>query len=114
LLAAGENLQQLDLKKHGNTRKCSHVVGDRHIAVQQVEEHETRQRRQPARRERKPMMIPVYEGEVPSLTTEQMIEVDRAMVQDLRIELIQMMENAGLTLCRASPVTTRWGAVRRE
>ena len=41
------------------------------------------------------MTIPIYEGEVPSLTTEQMIEVDRAMIQDLRIELIQMMENAG-------------------
>ncbi len=33
--------------------------------------------------------------DVPCLTTEQMIEVDRAMVEDLRIELIQMMENAG-------------------
>jgi len=41
------------------------------------------------------MTIPIYEGEVPSLTTEQMIEVDRAMMQDMRIELIQMMENAG-------------------
>jgi hypothetical protein len=34
------------------------------------------------------MTIPIYEGEVPSLTTEQMIEVDRAMMQDMRIELI--------------------------
>ena len=32
---------------------------------------------------------------VPSLTTEQMVEVDRAMIEDHRIELIQMMENAG-------------------
>ncbi len=32
---------------------------------------------------------------IPSLTTAQMIEVDRAMVEDLGISLIQMMENAG-------------------
>jgi NAD(P)H-hydrate epimerase len=32
---------------------------------------------------------------IPSLTTAQMIEVDRAMVEDYHIELIQMMENAG-------------------
>jgi NAD(P)H-hydrate epimerase len=50
------------------------------------------------------MMIPIYEGEVPSLTTEQMIEVDRAMMQDLRIELIQMMENAGRTLAHLARV----------
>jgi NAD(P)H-hydrate epimerase len=34
------------------------------------------------------------------LTTEQMIEVDRAMIEDLHIELIQMMENAGRNLAR--------------
>jgi NAD(P)H-hydrate epimerase len=50
------------------------------------------------------MMIPIYEGEVPSLTTEQMIEVDRAMMQDLRIELIQMMENAGRNLAHLARV----------
>ena len=33
-------------------------------------------------------------GEVPYLTTEQMVEVDRAMMEDIKIELIQMMENA--------------------
>lgn len=32
---------------------------------------------------------------IPSLTTAQMIEVDRAMIEDCHIELIQMMENAG-------------------
>ncbi len=37
-------------------------------------------------------------GEVPDLTTEQMIEVDRAMIEDSKIELIQMMENAGRNL----------------
>lgn len=54
--------------------------------------------------EKKPMTIPIYEGEVPSLTTEQMIEVDRAMMQDLRIELIQMMENAGRNLAHLARV----------
>jgi len=44
------------------------------------------------------MSIPSYKGEIPYLTTEQMIEVDRAMIEDYRIELIQMMENAGRTL----------------
>jgi NAD(P)H-hydrate epimerase len=50
------------------------------------------------------MTIPIYEGEVPSLTTEQMIEVDRAMMQDLHIELIQMMENAGRHLAHLARV----------
>jgi NAD(P)H-hydrate epimerase len=36
--------------------------------------------------------------ELPSLTMEQMREVDRAMVEDLHIELVQMMENAGRNL----------------
>lgn len=36
--------------------------------------------------------------ELPSLTTEQMREVDRAMVEDYGIQLIQMMENAGRAL----------------
>ena len=45
---------------------------------------------------------------VPALTTEQMRAVDRAMVDDLHIELIQMMENAGrnlaeLAISRFSP-----------
>ena len=34
------------------------------------------------------------------LTTDQMIEVDRVMIEDLHIELIQMMENAGRNLAR--------------
>jgi NAD(P)H-hydrate epimerase len=37
-------------------------------------------------------------GKVPHLTTEQMVEVDRAMIEDYKIELIQMMENAGRNL----------------
>ncbi len=43
-------------------------------------------------------MIPTYTGELPYLTTEQMIEVDRAMIEDYSIGLIQMMENAGRNL----------------
>lgn len=41
---------------------------------------------------------PIYAGEVPYLTTDQMREVDRAMIEDFHIELIQMMENAGRNL----------------
>lgn len=43
-------------------------------------------------------MIPTFSGDAPYLTTEQMIEVDRAMMEDFRIDLIQMMENAGRSL----------------
>ncbi len=35
---------------------------------------------------------------IPDLTTEQMVEVDRAMIEDFGIELVQMMENAGRNL----------------
>ncbi len=41
------------------------------------------------------MSITNVDVPVPWLTTEQMVEVDRAMIEDLGIELIQMMENAG-------------------
>ena len=44
------------------------------------------------------MTWPIYSGDIPYLTTEQMIEVDRAMMHDYKIELIQMMENAGRNL----------------
>ena len=45
------------------------------------------------------MDIPIYaKNDVPYLTTEQMIEVDRAMMKDYQILLIQMMENAGRNL----------------
>ena len=36
--------------------------------------------------------------EIPSLTTSQMREVDRAMVEDYGVQLLQMMENAGRNL----------------
>ncbi|KAA1249190.1 NAD(P)H-hydrate epimerase [Mycobacterium simiae] len=42
----------------------------------------------------------VAAAELGWLTREQMVEVDRVMMQDLRIELIQMMENAGQHLAR--------------
>lgn len=38
--------------------------------------------------------------DIPYLTTDQMREVDRAMIEDYGIELIQMMENAGLNLAQ--------------
>ena len=36
--------------------------------------------------------------DIPYLTTDQMREVDRAMIEDYHIELVQMMENAGRNL----------------
>jgi NAD(P)H-hydrate epimerase len=42
---------------------------------------------------------------IPALTTAQMIEVDRAMIEDYDIELIQMMENAGRHLAE---LARRW------
>jgi len=50
------------------------------------------------------MVFPVYPDILPYLTTEQMIEVDRAMMQDYRIELIQMMENAGRNLAHLARI----------
>jgi NAD(P)H-hydrate epimerase len=43
-------------------------------------------------------------AQIPSLSTEQMIEVDRAMIEDYHIELIQMMENAGRNLAHLARV----------
>jgi NAD(P)H-hydrate epimerase len=43
-------------------------------------------------------MTTVRGAAVPALTAEQMRGVDRAMAEDLHIELIQMMENAGRSL----------------
>lgn len=39
-------------------------------------------------------------SDVPTITKDQMIEVDRVMVEDLGITLVQMMENAGRNLAR--------------
>ncbi len=44
-------------------------------------------------------MIPkIAADDVPYLTTDQMIEVDRAMMENYRIDLVRMMENAGRNL----------------
>ena len=50
------------------------------------------------------MAIPMHSTEVPSLSTAQMIEVDRLMIEEYRIELIQMMENAGRNLAHLARV----------
>ncbi len=42
--------------------------------------------------------ILTYTGQVPTVSTQQMIEVDRAMMEDYGIDLVQMMENAGRNL----------------
>lgn len=47
-------------------------------------------------------MFPIPLFSVPSITTEQMIEVDRAMIENYGIQLEQMMENAGLNLAKLS------------
>lgn len=44
------------------------------------------------------MRIPWAEIPVPALDTLQMMEVDRAMIEDFHIDLTQMMENAGRNL----------------
>jgi NAD(P)H-hydrate epimerase len=47
-------------------------------------------------------VIPEYSGQIPLLSTKQMIEVDRAMIEYYGIQLIQMMENAGRNLANLS------------
>jgi NAD(P)H-hydrate epimerase len=44
------------------------------------------------------MEIPFTNQDIPFINTVQMREVDRAMIQDYKIELVQMMENAGRNL----------------
>ncbi len=44
------------------------------------------------------MNIPMLTEVIPYLTTAQMIEVDRAMMEDYGIDLVRMMENAGRAL----------------
>jgi NAD(P)H-hydrate epimerase len=57
---------------------------------------------------------PWYTGDVPYLTTEQMIEVDRAMMEDFGIELVQMMEHAGRNLAHLARVRFLGGDPRRK
>lgn len=45
-------------------------------------------------------MIPLIDSTIPWITTDQMREVDRLMTEVYRIQLIQMMENAGRNLAR--------------
>jgi NAD(P)H-hydrate epimerase len=42
--------------------------------------------------------FPASQLDLPAISTEQMVEVDRLMVEQYRIDLIQMMENAGRCL----------------
>ena len=44
------------------------------------------------------MNFPVYTQPIPAITTEQMVEVDRLMIEKYQITLLQMMENAGRNL----------------
>ena len=50
--------------------------------------------------------------DIPYLTTDQMREVDRAMIEDYHIELIQMMENAGRNLAHLARTRFLEGDVR--
>lgn len=56
------------------------------------------------REETIPSSIPVYAGPLPWLTTEQMVLVDRLMVEEAHVLLIQMMENAGRSLAHLARV----------
>jgi len=44
------------------------------------------------------LIFPQYEDKIPQISTDQMVEVDRLMIDEYKIELTQMMENAGLNL----------------
>lgn len=44
------------------------------------------------------MTFPTYTKPIPTITTQQMIEVDRLMIEEYHITLLQMMENAGRNL----------------
>lgn len=44
--------------------------------------------------------FPVFQGKLPAITTRQMVNVDWLMINDYRVSLMQMMENAGSCLAR--------------
>jgi NAD(P)H-hydrate epimerase len=50
------------------------------------------------------MTIPYCAEHVPYISTSQMVEVDRLMIEEYRIELMQMMENAGRNLAHLARV----------
>jgi NAD(P)H-hydrate epimerase len=56
-------------------------------------------------------MRTVSRGAVPALTTDQMRAVDQAMIEDLHIELVQMMENAGRSLAELAILRFSPGSV---
>ena len=45
-------------------------------------------------------MIDDWRKTIPTVTRGQMVEVDRSMIEDFGIELLQMMENAGRHLAQ--------------
>ncbi len=60
-------------------------------------------------------MIPVVSArDIPSLTTAEMIEVDRAMMQEYRIDLPRMMENAGRSLASLTRSNFLGGSVKER
>jgi NAD(P)H-hydrate epimerase len=50
------------------------------------------------------MAIPYCAEQVPFISTSQMVEVDRLMIEEYHIELLQMMENAGRNLAHLARV----------
>ncbi len=56
--------------------------------------------------------FPSYEASIPSLTTEQMVEVDRLMIEEAEISLLQMMENAGRNLAHLARIRFLGGEPR--
>lgn len=50
------------------------------------------------------MTIPYCAEQVPFISTSQMVEVDRLMIEEYHIELVQMMENAGRNLAHLARV----------
>lgn len=59
-------------------------------------------------------MFPLVDADaLPFLTVEQMVEVDRAMIEDFGVQLIQMMENAGRSLARVARTCFEAEAMRR-
>ena len=59
-------------------------------------------------------LIPRVDGDVPFITTEQMVEVDRAMTEDFEIDLVRMMENAGRCLAHLARVRFLGGDPREK
>lgn len=59
-------------------------------------------------------MIPFCTNPIPALTTAQIIEVDRAMMEDYGIDLTQMMENAGRNLAHLARERFLGGDPRRQ